>query len=149
MPKQNPVQTIRKNPNRIIMMFLERRGSQMTTNSIVCFLILLWHISSASARAKVLDAATTSTSNGRGFTNEQERISPFQRIYGKENAAVRAEIHKIETESTHYRRTGLHADPDFFRLDDNGNTRRWLVILTNMILDRQPVRLISVWIKLI
>ena len=96
----------------------------MTTNSIVCFLILLWRISSASARAKVSDAATTSTSNGRGFTNEQERISPFQRIYGKENAAVRAEIHKIETESTHYRRTGLHADPDFFRLDDNGNTRR-------------------------
>ena len=74
-------------------------------------LILLWQ------RVQVSDAS----SNVRA---SKQRIPPFQRIYGKENTAVRDEIHKIETESTHYRRTGLHADPDFFRLDDDGNTRR-------------------------
>jgi len=42
-----------------------------------------------------------------------ERIHPIKRIYGKENAHVRAAIHEIETESTQYFRTGIRADPSF------------------------------------
>jgi len=51
------------------------------------------------------------SNNGvRGASSDASRISPMQRIYGLENAAVRDAIHKIETESTHYRRTGVLSD---------------------------------------
>jgi hypothetical protein len=51
------------------------------------------------------------SNNGvRGASSDASRISPMQRIYGLENAAVRDAIHKIETESTHYRRTGVLFD---------------------------------------
>ena len=56
-------------------------------------------------------AAASSTSTIRG-SQEPERIPPFQRIYGEENAHVRRAIHEIETESTHYRRTGVLGDPN-------------------------------------
>jgi hypothetical protein len=41
------------------------------------------------------------------------RTHPIRRIYGADNAAVRDEVHKIETESSHYWRTGMRADPTF------------------------------------
>ena len=59
-----------------------------------------------------IEASDSSSNNVRGPT--KQRISPYQRIYGTENAAVHAERHRIETESTHYLRTGLHSDPDFY-----------------------------------
>ncbi len=42
---------------------------------------------------------------------EKGEVTTFQRLYGKENKAVRAEIHRIEFESTHYKRTGIK-DPN-------------------------------------
>ncbi len=90
---------------------------------LIC-LLLCYH------GAQLSIASSSSSVRGSG-TGPKQRISPFQRIYGKENAHVRDAIHKLETESTHYRRTGLHADPDFFEkqlLDENGKRRTQEVV---------------------
>ncbi len=45
--------------------------------------------------------------------SSQGRIHPIRRIYGADNAAVRDEIHKLETESNQYWRTGIRANHTF------------------------------------
>lgn len=44
---------------------------------------------------------------------KQQRMHPIHRIYGPENASVRAEMHKLETESNQYWKTGIRVDPTF------------------------------------
>lgn len=76
--------------------------------------------------------AAGSSGNVRG-TNRGTNV--LHRIYGPENAAVRAEIHKLETESTHYRRTGVLSDTSH-EVDYDLNThplhnRRHLAAMTD------------------
>lgn len=69
-----------------------------------CTTIVILHSLFTNAKAE------SSSSSIRG-TAIHERTNVFRRIYGPENASVRAEIHRLETESTHYRRTGVLSDP--------------------------------------
>lgn len=43
---------------------------------------------------------------------ERRRMHPIKRVYGPSNADVRREVHRIETESTQYWRTGVLGDPN-------------------------------------
>mmetsp|Transcript_7887 Transcript_7887/g.14864 ORF Transcript_7887/g.14864 Transcript_7887/m.14864 type:complete len:754 (+) Transcript_7887:177-2438(+) len=60
--------------------------------------------------ALIVKGYAESSGTVRG-TGNRPRSNVLRRIYGPENASVRAEIHKLETESTHYRRTGVLSDP--------------------------------------
>ena len=62
---------------------------------------------------------TTNTNKKNGLHGHRphqrkyQRQHPIKRIFGEDNAAVRAEVHKLETESNQYWRTGIRADPTF------------------------------------
>jgi hypothetical protein len=63
---------------------------------------------------------SNSNSNIRGTSSDhhhKQRKSTIEQIYGETNAKPRREIHKLETTSTHYWRTGL---PD--NTNDTNNT---------------------------
>ena len=45
-------------------------------------------------------------------TGDAGRTHPIRRLYGEENAPVRRHLHTLETESTHYWRTGVKGDPE-------------------------------------
>jgi len=49
----------------------------------------------------------------RGTSLNDIPTNVIRRIYGKQNSAVRREIHAIEESSTGYWRTGIRGDPDF------------------------------------
>lgn len=54
---------------------------------------------------------TSATSSSPGNA-KAGRMHPIRRLYGEDNASVRRELSKIETESTDYWRTGIKGDPD-------------------------------------
>ena len=54
---------------------------------------------------------TSATSSSPGNA-KAGRMHPIRRLYGEDNASVRRELNKIETESTDYWRTGIKGDPD-------------------------------------
>jgi len=81
----------------------------------------------AAAAAAVTPTATTdmssispttgssgSTLRGTSATSPSGsgRMHPIRRLYGEDNASVRRELNKIETESTEYWRTGIKGDPE-------------------------------------
>mmetsp|Transcript_13379 Transcript_13379/g.28402 ORF Transcript_13379/g.28402 Transcript_13379/m.28402 type:complete len:825 (+) Transcript_13379:50-2524(+) len=65
--------------------------------------------------AMSVDPEATSPAHGiRGSSTPsagESRMHPIRRLYGPENASVRRELNKIETESTDYWRTGIKGDP--------------------------------------
>lgn len=77
---------------------------------------------------KASDVNEASNIGVRGGAAKPERIPLLQRIYGPENSKVRAAIHELETESTHYRRTGVLSDPthevDYHDMHPLKNNRR-------------------------
>lgn len=71
---------------------------------------------SCSSSSTQIRGATPKTSYG---LPNGRRLHPIRRIYGPENAEVRRELHKLETESNSYWRTGIRPDPSFKVLYDN------------------------------
>ena len=89
------------------------------------FTAALLAVTIVSAQASAVHEASNEGVRGAA---KPERIPVLQRIYGPENAKVRAAIHELETESTHYRRTGVRSDPthevDYHAMHPLKNNRR-------------------------
>lgn len=80
-------------------------------SSALIIINLIHTVSCSNESSSRIRGGIPTTKNGSpkgGF-----RTHPVRRIYGPDNASVRSEVHKIETDSNQYWRTGIRSDPTF------------------------------------